>query len=227
MFRLALALCLALVPALAYAQAAKVAILLPNVPGQSYTVTTDGKGGAIVVPLAGVVDPTDLPDPPDPPTGPVLTPFEKEIQSQTKAVLDKGGTKTTGAALSEVYSRVSAGVANGTVDHAQALAAVKAGSNLVLAEMPDSALWATWRTSVGESLTKLQQDGDLTTKAQYASALRQVANGLNAATGYTNAAQKAVATGEPGKGILDGIDIAKIIELIKLIMELLKLFKGV
>lgn len=208
------------------ALAEDVAILLPNV-AKSYTVTTDGRGGAVIVPLAGVVRPGTTPG--TPPTTPpsTLTPFEQEVKAQTQTVLgNEGGTKTTGAALSEVYSRVSAGVADGSIPPEQALGAIRAATNLVLVEMPDKGSWGGWRTAIGDALTKLQQEGALASKAQMASALRQISNGLNAATGYTPQIQSAVQKGDAAKGILDGINIEKIIELIKLIMELLKLFGG-
>lgn len=205
------------------ALAEDVAVLLPNVV-KSYTVTTDGKGGAVVVPLAGVVKvgaPTNPTDPPPPP-GPVLTPFEREIQAQTRTVLtNEGGSKTTGAALSEVYSRVSAGVTDGSIAPDKALTAVKTATNLVLAEMADGSSWGGWRTAVGEALTKLQQEGSLSDKAQIAAALKQVATGLNAATGYNPTAAV-----DPGKGILDGINIDMILKIIELIMALLKAFGG-
>jgi hypothetical protein len=189
--------------------------------GQSLVVTK--KGGVITVrPLTLLKTGQTPTDPVDPPPGPVLTAFEKEIQAQTKTVLvNEGGSKTTGAALSEVYSRVSAGVSNGSIAPEQSLAAIKAATNLVLAEMPDKASWGGWRTAVSDALSALQQEGSLATKAQYAAAYKQVANGLNAATGYSP-----IALTKPGKGILDGIDIDKIIKLIELIMTLLKLFGG-
>jgi len=192
--------------------------------GKAYTVEVSAAGVVTLTPtklvtVGGTPNPSPIPNP-----SPTLTPFEKEIQAQTKTVLvSEGGSETTGAALSEVYSRVSSGVADGSIDHKQALAAVKAATNLVLAEMPDKASWTGWRTAVGEALTKLQQEGALETKAQISSALKQVSNGLNAATGYTPQLQTAAKDGT-GKGILGGIDIDKIIKLIELIMNLLKLF---
>ena len=113
-------------------------------------------------------------------------------------------------------------VSDGSIPPDQALGAIKAATNLVLNEMADKEAWGPWRTAVGEALTKLQQEGSLTTKAHYVAAFREIASGLNAATGHNPASLRA----PPANGILDGIDIAKIIELIKLILELLKLFGG-
>ena len=187
-------------------------------PG-SYTLEVSAAGVVTLTPTKLVTVGPTVP-PTDPPGTPALTPFESAIKTLTKSTLtNEGGSLTTGAALSEVYSRVSTGVANGTIPPDQSLPAIKAATNLVLNEMPDKGSWTFWRTEVGDALTKLQQQGELTTKEQYASALKQVANGLNAATGYNpNALVK------PGKGILGGIDIDKIIKLIELIMTLLKLF---
>ena len=71
------------------------------------------------------------------------------------------------------------------------------------------------RDSIIAAVAKLQQEGSLTTKAHYATALKEVSNGLNSATGYNPSALV-----NPGKGILSGIDIDKIFTFVKLFCRL-------
>jgi hypothetical protein len=152
--------------------------------------------------------------------------FDQAVTRFTRVALASGGTKTTGAALSSVYSLVSSGVSDGSITPTKALEAVRQGSNIVIAEQEDGAKWKTFRDSVGSALTTLANEGKLTTKQEISSVLKRISDAMNVATGFSgNPAE--LATEDPSTaGILDGIDIAKIIELIKLVMELLKLFGG-
>ena len=185
------------------------------------------------IPLGPAPAPVPIPTPnPNPTPPPAPSPFEAEVERITRAALTSGGSLTTGAALSSVYSLVADGVANGTITTANALPAVKAATDAVLATQADRASWANWRVSLGDALTTLQASGALSTPKQFSDALRSIATGLNRATGFKGPAA-AVAKLEPGNvtlpqalayGILDGIDLAKLIELIKLIVELLKIF---
>lgn len=208
------------------AQAKPVAVIVDDeVPGATLIeVGADGTVKANPIRVIRPGPPTDPGDPPPPP--PPGNPFEAEVERQTKVVLAAGGTATTGAALSSVYSLVAAEVAADRVIPASALPAVKAATDLVLSKQADGAKWTGWRTAVGDALTILSQQGQLGTKEQIASALRQVSNGLNRATGFNGNPQGLLALDPAKLGILDGIDLAQLIELIKLIMELLKLFGG-
>lgn len=204
--------------------------------GDHYLKVTIAAGKIVgVVPLSqawkvklsgGQPSPPNVPPTNPPPGNP--SPFEAEIERMTRDVLSKGGTQTTGAALSSVYSLVADEVLAGRIEPASALPAIKAGTNLVLAKQADAAAWAGWRTSVGDALTQLPLD----TKEQMWSAIRQVANGLNRATGFNVSPAELVSWGpgrlaiEKADGILDGIDLAKLVELIKAVMELIKLFQG-
>lgn len=204
--------------------AAEVAVVLDDSKPGTFLVTVGADGSIAVNPIR-VVRPGSNPSPPtDPPT--TGTPFEAEVEKQTKAVLTAGGTATTGAALSSVYSLVADEVAAGRIAPASALPAVKSATDLVMTKQADAAAWTPWRAAVGDALTILQGQGSLGTKEQFAAALRQVSNGLNKATGFKGNPQGLLALKPAQLGILDNIDLAKIVELIKLVMELLKLFGG-
>lgn len=200
-------------------------VILRGIKPGTYTLEV-ASGGAVSITPARLVNVGGVPAPnPTPGPGP-STPFELEIKAQSAKVLANGGTKTTGAALSSVYSLVADSVAEGSVTPEMALKAIKAATDMVLANQADKEAWLPWRTAVGDALTKLQQDGSLATKEQYVSTLRQIAGGLKQATGFRQEPQALASQDPAGKGIVGGIDIGKIIELIKLIMELLKLFGG-
>lgn len=186
--------------------------------GKAYIIEV-AADGAVTVNVTRVVTVGTTPGNPTDPAGSF---FQQEIARQTKIVLDQGGSKTTAAALSTVYSLVGDKVADGSIPVDQALPAIKAASNLVLNDAEDGPAWDGWRAKVSAALTRFQQEGNLTTKAQLSSTFKEIAAGMNAASGY-----KPTMIGNaqaPGKGILSGIDIDKLIKIIELIMQLLKLF---
>lgn len=191
--------------------------------GKSYVIEVAADGAVTVnVTRIVTVGGAPAPGPTDPP--PVGSPFQAEITRQTKTVLaNQGGSKTTAAAMATVYSLVGDKVADGSIPTDQAFGAIKAATNLVLNNADDGPAWDTWRAAVSASLTKLQQEGSLTTKAQISATFKEIAAGMNAASGF----KPAMLVGPeqaPGKGILGGIDIDKLIKIIELVMQLLKLF---
>lgn len=210
--------------AAAPARADEVAVLVDMSKPGSYLLTIEPDGTVLVNPIR-VIRPGQSPTP-QPPVDPLppLTPFELEIERATKSALSRGGSATTGAALSSVYSLVSVEVAEGRIAPTSALNAISAATNAVLAAQADRESWATWRTDVGGALTTLAQQGALTTKEQYAQALKEVSRGLDRATGNKLSPTQVLNRSPAALGILDGVDLAKLIELIKLVMELLKLF---
>ena len=188
-----------------------------------HLLTSDAAGAPVLRPIARVIVLDQAPAPPPSPPGPPLNPVAAESKRLTDAALARGGTKNTGARISAVYGLVASSVNDGSIPLASALQAVKIGTDAALFGQADAAAWAAWRTEVGDQLTKLQQEGSLATKAQYVGVLKDIETGLNASTGFPGVAKASLLP--PGEGILDGIDIAKIIELIKLLLELFKLFK--
>ena len=232
MRRLALAAVLLLVPTLGLAEVIDTAGAKPG----TYILTVNADGTVSVSGPTNLVRLKDLGGPTNPPpVDPDLSPFAQEVQRQTAAVLQAGGSKTTGAALSAVYSLVSGGVADGSIAPDKAFSATKAGTDAIMAAQADRDKWTKWRTDMSTALNTLQGQGLLTTKEQIAGVLGDISNGLDKATGNTlepravakiKAADAWAFDTVDGKadGILDGIDLAKLIELIKLVMELLKLF---
>lgn len=199
-------------------------------PGTFYLkVVVAQDGSATVSPLKVVRLGSPSPTDPNQPNPGAPTAFQKEIQRQTQAALDSGASKNTGARVSAVYSLVSKSVADSSIPKEKALEAIKLGTDMALQGQPDAGKWAPWRASVGEALGVLQQDGSLSTAAQYATALKEVERGMNAATGFPGAAIGLAQTDpKAAEGILGGnFDLAKLIELIKMLLELFKLFKPI
>lgn len=212
-----------------FATAEDVAVLLDNSKPGTYLVTVDAAGVVKAVPLKVVRVGKPSSPPVDPP--PTNETFDEAVNRFTREALANGGTKTTGAGLSSVYSLVSSGVSDGSIAPDKAFAAVKKASDSVVGVQADGAKWKPFRDSVGAALTKLAGDGSLSTggaldKSKVAAVLQRIADAMNAATGFDGNPQEVSRQDPSTAGILEGIDIAKLIELIKLVMELIKLFGG-
>lgn len=220
--RFAAILALLLAISSAAAQEPLTVLDLTNAKPGAYMLTIDAAGGISMRPLR--VIPFGKPSQPNPPPPSDLKPFEQAISKLTKQALDNGGSKTTGAGLASVYSLVSAGVADGSIALDKTWDAIKKASDAVIAIQGDGVKWSAFRDELGKALTQLSTDGSLTTKAQVAAALQSIANGMNDATGFSGNPAEVAKLDPATAGVLDGIDLAKLIELIKLVMELLKLF---
>lgn len=187
-----------------------------------YKLVISTTGEVSVVPLK-VVKIGEQPTPP--PTEPNLPAFEEGVKAATTTVLNNGGSKTTGAAISSVYSLASSGVSDGSISLTNWSKFVKAGTDAVVSAQEDGNKWTTFRTEIGKTLTTLSAEGELDTKAEVSAVLKSIANGMNSATGFKGSPAETAKLDPSKAGILEGIDLAKVIELIKLIMELMKLFK--
>ena len=226
-------LALALLAASASAWSAEL-VLVKTETGH-YTLAKDAQGvpkltkvDLQIVDLTGVTGP-EVPAPPPPGT----TAFERAIQAQTAGVIQAGGSKTTAAGISAAYSLVSEAVTKGDIPHAKAFDAVKAATDTVLALQPDNDKWTTWRNDLGKALTTLGSQGHLDTKEQVAGILKEISRGIDLATGgsipkasdFVQMDLDNIDRGD-GKadGILDGIDLQRLMELIKFVIEILKLF---
>lgn len=193
--------------------------------GKYRLVTKENPGGKEVtvniLNLDGGTTPTDPVDPIDP-----GDPFVAEVARMTKEVLANGGTATTAAALSTVYSAISDSVRSGAIPVDSAFAANRAGADLVLSRQPDKDKWTAWRNQISEDLTTLVSQGVLATKEQYANVFKDISKGMNSVTGFNGSVTnpKATLQHNPKAGIFGDIDLAKLIELIRLIMDLIKTF---
>jgi hypothetical protein len=193
--------------------------------GEGESIIVTKKAGVITTrPLTLLVLGTPNPNPnPNPNPGP-LSPFATEIQRLTKAAIAKGGTETTGAGISSVYSLAADGIDAGTLDVSVAPDAVRRGTTAVVNLQKEQAAWAEFSTALDDTITTLRAKGDLKTKAQFSATFRDVAKGMDSATGFSGKPSTVVKLDPTKAGILGNIDLAKLIELIKLIMELFKLF---
>lgn len=232
------ALTLALILSLALPAFAEPVVIFDATGAQAgkyyIEVTVDAQGHATarrvtnVVTMGGGPAPGPQPQPQPPPVGPL----EQEVKRLTEATLANGGTKTTGAALAAVYGLVRDGVKDNKIPPDNAIPAIRAATDAVLKAQPDGQAWQGWRTSIGGALDKLRQDGSLATKGDYVYALGEISNGLRSASGASLvlASLPELATDAQyrerikASGILDGINLQQLIELVKLIVELLKLF---
>lgn len=225
MYRLA-----ALLVLVATVARAEDVVLKGLVPGEYFLKVTVGADGSVsAVPLRTVTLGAPSPNPnPNPNPAPTPTAFSQVVQSLTKASLAAGGTPTTAAALSSVYSLVSAGVKDGSIPSASALPAIKAATDTVMGNVADKDKWTKWRTDLGVALETLRQQGVL----KIPEALDEVARGVDLALGRSidpkhlaglTAAQQGVLVNSDK--LFENIDLAKLIELIKLILELLKIFR--
>lgn len=198
---------------------AVTAVDVTKLPDGDFVLTK--KAGVVTVrPLTLIVPGNPVPNPAPGPQ----TPFQTEIQRLTKAALAKGGTATTGAGISSVYSLAADSIDAGTLDISVAPDAVRRGTTAVVNLQKEQGAWQEFADALDGTITTLRAKGDLKTKAQFSATFRDVAKGMDAATGYTGKASEVVKLDPAKAGILGNIDLAKLIELIKLIMELFKLF---
>ncbi len=221
-------LCAALIFSQSGVMAGETAVVVDDSKPATYLVTVGADGSVSVNPIrivrpgAPIPAPVPTPDPGSP------TAFSKAVQGITKTALDSGATPTTAAALSSVYSLVSSGVKDGSIPETVALPAIKAATDTVMLNVADRDKWAKWRTDLSLALETLKQQGVL----KIPSALDEVAKGIDLAigrsidpkqlVGLTAAQQIGLASSDK---LFENIDLAKLIELIRLIIELLKIFR--
>lgn len=188
-------------------------------------------------PLTKVLRLSGNPVPPsDPDPGPDTLPTKVKVLTTT--ALQSGATPTTALGLASVYSFVGDEVRAGKVPHLSSLQLIKSTTDAVLLTQADGAKWTTWRTEIGNLIALLQQQQKLQTKENYADMLSNISDGLKRAVANTAGVDNyqaalseintLIAKRDPNvpSNFLGGIDIAKLMELIRLIMELIKIFQG-
>lgn len=163
------------------------------------------------------------PPPVDPIPGPASG-IEATANRLTKEAIQAGGTSTTAAAISSVYKIVADSVSEGKTSPENALPAVNFLLDGLLATQPDKDKWTAFRTSLGQRFDAVRQDGLLKTKEQYAKALGEVASGINSVIAFNGSLTNPQQVVSDKAAIFDKIDLAKLMEIIKFIMELWKLF---
>lgn len=200
--------------------------------GKHYVEITIAGGKVVnVVPLGRAWKLTGDGGPTTPPTTPgEPTPFSLEVKRQTAAVLAAGGSPTTAAGLSSAYSLVSAGVADGSINLAAATPAITAAVGTIINRQADGPKWSAWQRTIANAIDELRAQGRLGTKEAMAGTLKEIAAGIDLANGGTPIIPQdlvklradQLATAAP---LFENIDLAKLIELIKLILELIKAFQ--
>lgn len=209
-----------------------------GVPKGTYLLTI-GDGGKVlsvspiqVTRMVDLITGGPIVPPTTPPPG-VPSSLEAEAEAQTKAAMAAGGSITTAAAFCESYFLVASGVTQEppTIDHKRSLEAANFGAKFILINAPDSAKWTTFELFVRNKLQVLDGQGAFQTKSDYAGALKAVSAGITRATGYKPAGKALLDRdySSPARrvaaGILDGINLEKLMEWIDFIIKLFQMFK--
>jgi hypothetical protein len=219
------------------ANAAETAVIVDDSKAGTYLLTVNVDGSVTVNPIK-VVRPGQSPNPPTNPK-PVPTAFALEVRDMTNKVLSAGGTKTTAAAFSSVWELLAEGLDDGSVDPTKVFdynengvvkdGALKKSSTIIFTMQPDGPKWDEFRKELAKALNDLRNAEQLNTKDQMVVKFREIAVGMNLASGFEGNPRQLAEAG-PNAGILDFIDpeqIRRLIELIKLILDLFKQFKPV
>lgn len=178
-------------------------------PGKYYYQLNVAPGGIVTVsPLSQVIrltDPTPGPQPqPDPDD---LTARALQIKNAALAVTSDDQRGATAAALAALYREIATKIGDGTVKGQEAGAfMVKTGSDMLLTARKSREAWSPVRSLLTQMWSTLAQEG--ATDADYARLLQEAATGLEASC----------ADEDPQ------IDIAMIIQIVKLVLELLEKF---
>jgi len=199
-------------------------VTLEGVGPGSYVLTV-GADGSVSLRPTRLIRVGSNPLPPSDPQPP-LSPFATEVRNQATTVLNSGGSPTTAAAISIVYSRTADRVAADSLPLGSIFTALKDATDAVMALQSDRDKWPGFRTALSDALATLQQQGQLTTKEQYVSALRDISRGVADAAGYTPAVQEMVESKNAEQPFIGGIDIARLLELLNLILTILERFGG-
>jgi hypothetical protein len=175
-------------------------------PGKYYYQVQVAAGGVITVsPVTQVIRLTD-PKPGPSPTPDTLTELSKKIRDASLAVIGDAEREATANALAAIYREIASKTKDGTIKGKDQIEfAVKAATDMLLTARKSTSSWAPVRTAMSEYWTKLAQEG--APDAQYANLLNEAAIGLDAST-----------NGEPQ------IDLAMILQIVKLVLELLEKF---
>lgn len=173
-----------------------------------YVLTVEG-GNVAVVPLTLITpgnNPTPTPKPNPQPQPDMLTARAKAIQSAAAQVTGDPKRTETADSLAYMYSAIADQITSGTIsDYKSAEMAATMAGNLTLAGV--SKQWQPVRDVFNAQWVKLTQEGG--ELADYAKLLQEASSGLAATVDVQE---------------IDPARLAKLMEWIKIIMELLKAF---
>lgn len=202
------------------------AVDVTNLQDGKYLLTKNGE--AVAINPINLIQPSGTPT--NPPPG-NLNPFGQEVARLTRLALQNGGTETTAAGISAVYSLVSDSLGKGDISPADSFTAINMGVAKILSLQSDRAAWDNFKTGLSDMFDVVRREGTLNgpdrqpDPAKYKAVFAEVAKGMNSVTGFNGSLTKPDQAFKTGEGILGNIDIAKIMEWIKLIIELFKMFK--
>lgn len=170
-------------------------------------VLTIKNGVASVVP-AQVVEVGKPPGPPNPPPGPVeLTERAKTVQRLALIVSDPDRAKNA-QQLAALYDGLAKEVASGKITSPEALLfGVRTGADLLLTSSVARSAWQPTRDAISTLWVAVAQEGG--TVQDYAKLLTEVSDGLEASV----------------PADVQAIDLAMILEIIKIILELIARLK--
>lgn len=184
------------------------------------TVTVDPSAPLVITGGGGIAPPPG-PGPVQPTVG-----IGAAAAKLTKDTIAAGGTPTTAAGISSAYSLVGDSVSEGKTPPESALGGINFLLDGLLATQPDKDKWTAWRVALGKEFDTVRQDGLLKTKEQYAKAFKDVSAGINGVIKFNGSLTAPAQEANANVGFLDKIDIAKLMELIKFLFELWKLFSA-
>jgi hypothetical protein len=173
-------------------------------PGKYFYQVNVQTGGIVTVqPINQVIK---LTDPVPTPTPDQLTARSQRIRDAAKGVTGDSDREGTAAVLAAYYREIATKVKAGEIKGKDQIAfAIKTGCDMILTNRKAMDPWNPTRSVAAEYWTALVQEG--ATDADYAKLLDEVAIGLDASH-----------NGQPQ------IDMAMIIQIIKLVIELIEKF---
>lgn len=192
--------------------------------GKYYVLQKDSNGIPQNIPVKNIIDLDDPTKDPGDPTPDPTNPLGIAVKNTTTQVIKSGGSATTGAGISSVFSLAAEKIDTFKTPR-DSIEFVKSGIDVILNNVSDKSKWTEWRADITAALVQLDEDGKFKTAADYKYYYSEIKNGMNAATGYNGNLKAPQQIIRAGQAILDNLDIGKLIELIKLLMQLWEMFK--
>jgi hypothetical protein len=179
-------------------------------PGRYYFQVTIAAGGAATVsalPAVPLVKPSPGPTPPVPVPDDELSERALRIKAIAEGVSGDPERAGTAVALAAVYRELALKISDGTIKGREAGAfAVKHASDLLLTSRKVKSQWASARAAISDEWAKLTQEN--AAAGEYVKLLNEAAMALEASAGDAQ----------------PQLDWAMILEIIKLVIELLERF---
>ncbi len=178
-------------------------------PGKYYYQLTVASGGIVTVtPISQVIKLTDpTPTPTPKPIPDELSDRAKKVKAAVLSVTSDDTRDATAAAMAQLYREIALKVTEKKVTGQEQIAfLVKTSTDMLLAAKKVTEPWVPVRTVITDQWTTLVQDG--AKDAAYVDLLNEVAAGLDASC----------------EGSEPQIDVALIIQIMKIVLELLEKF---